>query len=635
MFAHDILFRKEELIRSKDILVKALADKKFYRKVKFCLIRQQYLNKYENSILNDDKNSDNKDTKFGSDIKDSVDFEYKDLLNKLNDPNLKLKELSRIFPLDQCIYENFKKSTGPKEKINTQEIELISGIFAQGLLKFQINKSLYLFFFEDEGFLRQAFLQIKDLDISEYIIFELETNVPKYLKNNSTGNNINDKESYVETESYNLYILSNFDINIEKIRNEFDKIKEEKNLKSKKLADKNSNPSLNINDFVKNMKEKIDKNIPNINNLFKNQDIQKKEEIPEEKPPKLPTGLVGLINTGDNGFSCAMNATLQSLSSVGLLVSELLKPELYEKLEKNKESKMRLTFALAEVFKNLWDNLDDKVANAPYYFKNVINDMNHLIKKVEDYAPEDLVSFILETVHNELRTKDPNVIVDYDIIPNNRIFEEVYKDLSNIFLSQNKSIISDIFWGCKAIVICCTDMKCQSQTYEAQVSMIENFPLEEVRKFKNKNYETPVTIYDCFDYFLRPREYLSYYCESCHYDRTVISFWKFLYAPKVLIINLNREKDNKSYVNLNFDEFIELQNYVTSKDSPHTYELIAVISKFGVSSMGSHFIAYCKRLVNYELKWFKFDDMAIYESNFNEVKTSGIPYVLFYSYMKN
>ena len=238
-------------------------------------------------------------------------------------------------------------------------------------------------------------------------------------------------------------------------------------------------------------------------------------------------------------------------------------------------------------------------------------------------------------MHYELRTKDPNVIVDYDIIPNNRIFEEVYKDLSNIFLSQNKSIISDIFWGCKAIVICCTDMKCQSQTYEAQVSMIENFPLEEVRKFKNKNYETPVTIYDCFDFNQRPEEFLSYYCESCHYDRTVISFWKFLYTPKVLIINLNREKDNKSYVNLNFDEFIELQNYVTSKDSPHTYELIAVISKFGVSSMGSHFIAYCKRLVNYELKWFKFDDMAIYESNFNEVKTSGIPYVLFYSYMKN
>ena len=552
MFAHDILSQKKKLLTNKDMLIKALKDKTIYRIMKCCIIRQQYLNKYENSILNNDKHSDYEDTKFGSDIKDSVDFEYKDLLNKLNDPNLKLKELPRIFPLDQCNYEIFKKNTVPKEKINTQKIELITFLFAYGLMKIEINKSLYLFFFEDEGFLRQAFLQIKEEEIHDNILDELKTIGPKLFAQKINGDNINDNEFYAETEKYNLYILSKFDINLEKISKELDKINEEANLKSKKLTDKNNSPSLNIDDVVKNMEEKIEKNIPNINNLFKNQDIQKKEEIPEEKPPKLPTGLVGLINTGDNGFSCAMNATLQSLSSVGLLVSELLKPELYEKLEKNKESKMRLTFALAEVFKNLWDNLDDKVANAPYYFKNVINDMNHLIKKVEDYAPEDLVSFILETVHNELRTKDPNVIVDYDIIPNNRIFEEVYKDLSNIFLSQNKSIISDIFWGCKAIVICCTDMKCQSQTYEAQVSMIENFPLEEVRKFKNKNYETPVTIYDCFDYFLRPREYLSYYCESCHYDRTVISFWKFLYAPKVLIINLNREKDNKSYVNLNF-----------------------------------------------------------------------------------
>ena len=182
MLDDDILSQKEELIRNKDSLVTALTDKKFYRKMKFCLIRQQYLNKYENSILNNDKKIVNKDTKFGSDIKDSIDFEYKDLLNKLNDPNLKLKELPRIFPLDQCNYENFKKNTVPKEKINIQEIELIIGVFAQGLLKIQINKSLYLFFFEDDGFLRQAFFQIKDLDISEYIIFELEKMLPNISK---------------------------------------------------------------------------------------------------------------------------------------------------------------------------------------------------------------------------------------------------------------------------------------------------------------------------------------------------------------------------------------------------------------------------------------------------------------------
>ena len=635
MLDDDILSQKEELIRNKDSLVTALTDKKFYRKMKFCLIRQQYLNKYENSILNNDKKIVNKDTKFGSDIKDSIDFEYKDLLNKLNDPNLKLKELPRIFPLDQCNYENFKKNTVPKEKINIQEIELIIGVFAQGLLKIQINKSLYLFFFEDDGFLRQAFFQIKDLDISDYIIFELEKNAPKYFKKNNKGNKINDNESYVENESYNLYISSNFDISLAKIKNELDKINEEKNLKSKELTDKNNNSSLNINDFVKNMQEKIEKNVQNINNIFKNQEIQKKEEVSEEKPPEMPTGLVGLMNTGDKGATCAMNATLQSLSSVGLLVNELIKPEFYEKLEKNKESKMRLTFALAEVFKNLWVVSDDKKDYIPIYFRQVITDMNFLLERVEDDDTEDLIFFILQNMHYELRTKDPNINFDNNFKTNEHNFDEVYKDFSEYYLSQNKSIIFDIFCGCKTIVTCCTDMKCRSQTYEVQQNMIENFSLEETRKFKNKNYETPVTIYDCFDYIQRPVEYGSYYCDRCHRsDRIAISFWKFLYAPKVLIINLNREKDN-TYVNLNFEEYIELKNYVSAKDSPHTYELIAVISKLGVNSMGSHFIAYSKHLLNYEYKWFKFDDSTIYESNFNEAKTGGIPYVLFYMYMNN
>ena len=93
MFAHDILSQKKKLLTNKDMLIKVLKDKTIYRIMKCCIIRQQYLNKYENSILNNDKHSDYEDTKFGSDIKDSVDFEYKDLLNKLNDPNLKLKEL--------------------------------------------------------------------------------------------------------------------------------------------------------------------------------------------------------------------------------------------------------------------------------------------------------------------------------------------------------------------------------------------------------------------------------------------------------------------------------------------------------------------------------------------------------------
>ena len=679
MFAHDILFRKEELIRSKNFIVSLLSNKYYKQKAKFCLIRQQYLNKYENYILNHDKNSDNKDTKFGSDIKDSIDFEYKDLLNKLNDPNIKINELPKIFPLNESNYNYFKKNTTPKEiknnsidnNINNQNIELINGIFAQGLLEIRINKLFYLFFFEDNGFLRQGFLQIKDDEFSTLAIDEIKTTGPRNFIKYTNGKDIDDKELDVENESINLHILSKFDINIEKIRNEFNKINEEKNLKSMKLTDKNRSSSLNIDEFVKNMEEKIEKNVSNINSIFesvipldkegkkagnykknfgkalsfKKNDQKKEEELnknPEnqedqkedsanENPPELPTGLVGLNNIG---ATCYMNATVQSFSSVGLLVNELINPEFYEKLEKNKESKMRLTFALAEVFKNLWDNLDDKKAYSPYYFKDVISNMNPLFKGIAANDSKDLVLFLLETMHKELNTIDPKTIVDNNFVANQHIIEEVYKDFSNSYLSKNKSIIFDIFYGCFTSVNSC--MYCRSQIYNIQVNNLGIFPLEEVRKFKNKNQETPVTIYDCFDYYQRHDINVGYYCDNCkNFNSTMISFNKYLYTPKVFIINFNYGKGIQFKVKFKFDEFIEIKSYVTAKDSPHNYELIAVICHYGESGMGGHFIAFGKRLVNYEYKWYKFNDGMVTESNFNEVQTSGMPTVLFYSYIIN
>ena len=326
-----------------------------------------------------------------------------------------------------------------------------------------------------------------------------------------------------------------------------------------------------------------------------------------------------------------MNATLQSFSSVDFLREELLNPYFYKKLENNKESKMRLSFALAEVFKNLWNNSDRK-DYPPENFKNVISDMNPLFKGVAANDPKDLILFMLETMHSELKRIDPNIIVDNNFIPNEHILEEVYKDFSNYYLSKNKSIIFDIFFGCTTIITCC--MYCHSQTYNVQVNNILFFPLEEVRKFKKKDKETPVTIYDCFDYNQRYDIYESYFCGSCNNNNsTVISYSKYLYTPKVLVINLNRGKGIQFNVKFNFEENIEIKNYVCGIDSPHKYELIGVICHFGESGMGGHFIAFCKHVVNYEFKWYKFNDGFVDESNFNEVQTSGMPYVLFYSFM--
>ena len=509
------------------------------------------------------------------------------------------------------------------------------------------------------------------------ILFELENSGPSYLVKHYTGKKINDEESYFENKNYNLFILSKFNINIKKIKDEFEKVNEEKSSKifnqSVELTPHKFNSLLNTEDALKYMEEKIEKNVTKINNIFNssisstkerrktidnnnnkisktfpskkinkkeekylnntnnknnnNNNINNKNDIDNKryrqlKIPQKPTGLVGLSNIG---ATCYMNATLQSFSAVEFLRNELLIPEFYQKLENNKESEMRLTFALAEVFKNLWDNSDRKDYQ-PEYFKNVISDMKPLFKGITANDPNDLILFMLDTMHSELKCKDYNIIVDTNFIPNKHNFEEVYKYFSNYSLSKNKSIIFDIFFGCATTVTCCMDSKCRIQTYNFQVNNIIFFPLEEVRKFKNKNNETPVTIYDYFDFNQRYEIYKSFFCSGCNNNNTtVISFSKYLFAPKVLIINLNRGKGIQFNVKFNFEEYIDIKNYVYGKDSPHNYELIAVICHYGESGTGGHFIAFCKHFVINEYKWYKFNDSFVTECNFNEVQTSGMP----------
>ena len=88
-----------------------------------------------------------------------------------------------------------------------------------------------LFFFSDNDYLRQGYFQIKNKKFSEEILFELEGIGPRYFVKNYNGKNMNDKEIEIDSENFNLYILGKFDINIEQVRNEFEKINEEKNFK--------------------------------------------------------------------------------------------------------------------------------------------------------------------------------------------------------------------------------------------------------------------------------------------------------------------------------------------------------------------------------------------------------------------
>ena len=760
MFFEKIVSNKEKIIKWQKELLTILHNKNYYFKQKTYLIRQSYLEKYENLFLKIDIKNYNENLQLLHEKFDSIYEECSGLLKILRTKNHNLKELPRIFPLnyEACkIFSN--KALNKDNNDNFPEVEGITFIFSEGLFKIEISNSFYLFFFQHNEFLRQGFLRFKSQDLSGNQMIKLEQDGPDFFVKNNNGDKIDkidDNEFYINREDFDLYIFSKSNINQEKVKIEFEKINEEKMLKFKsqtmkilpgklnilnihKVAknisekvkenleksnhelpnifnssisisylrrktvnnnpkyDSNKNNSSSIikeNNVIKEEKEEV-KNIQdtnqkkendiyqdnnnlyeNINNNPENNDIQgnknlsysyemiknsqidyglknsiiiennKGEQNSDEYlnedmiplnleniqsfvlPEETTAGLVGLSNIG---ATCYMNATLQCFSNVEFLRDELLSPNFYTKLEQNKVSKMRLSFAFAEVLKNLWLKYDVNYY-PPEHFKEVISDMNPLFRGVAANDSKDLILFMLETMHNELKTVNMNIIVDNNFIPDERNLEEVYKDFSNYYLSKNKSIIFDIFYGCTNIVTSC--IYCKTESHNVQVNNIIFFPLEEVRKFKNYSLDTPVKIYDCFEYNQRTEIYDSYYCNYCHNNNsTVISFNRYLYTPKVIIINLNRGKGIQFNVKVNFEEFLDIRNFVVAKESPYKYELIGVICHYGESGMGGHFIAFCKHFNNIGCKWYKFNDAMVNESNFDEVQTSGMPYVLFYSYI--
>ena len=340
---------------------------------------------------------------------------------------------------------------------------------------------------------------------------------------------------------------------------------------------------------------------------------------PSQKRTYKP-GIIGLQNIG---ATCYMNATLQCFSNIKRFRDNLL--YIHQYLENNKNEK-KLSFALVEVFKNLWIILDHS-DYPPYNFKKVIGEMNPLFKGIAANDPKDLVLFLLETTHKELNNPKKKILDNNNAINTNN-FNDVFKEFIKYFTNNNNSLVCEEFYGCTNSMTTCAI--CKTTNHNVQVLNILFFPLEEVRKFIYS--ENSVKIEDCFLHYEKQEIYPSYYCNNCRQLFPAYNQTKLIYAPPSLIINLNRGKGLQFNVSIEFEEYLDLRNYVYAQDSPNYYELVGVICHLGSNDMGGHFIAYCKNSEN--TQWYKYNDGIVNNASFNEIKKAKLPYVLFYSYIK-
>jgi len=572
-----------------------------------------------------------------------------ELINENDNLKNKIEELKKI------IKEKEKKINEYSERYKKMEAQYLRINEKQKLYRENLEKELNEY--KEKEKLLKINDEIKEGKINKIII---EKDLQKLIKSDS-----------------NIYKKDMMNKDLTKLEKELkekeEMIKEKEKEINKKIAfledkeniiekENNENKKRKLQ-YQKDIGENIKLKKENKNLIKRNEELEK-EIKKKESQLKLYCGkekaiegytvptLIGLNNIG---ATCFMNSTLQCLSQTYHLTKYFLNKNNEKRIKNNnfalKDKKsVQLSPIYLDLIKKLWNKNESK-SFSPQKFMNVIEKMNPLFKQGQAGDSKDFIIFILEQLHKELKSP----IDSNNYINSNEPFNQYDKaNAINHFINDFKnecSIISDVFFGFTETTNECLYCKNVYNSKGLQHPICYNygifnciiFPLEEVKNLRNNyiqnnnfyfNQNNVVSIYDCFCYNLKSEIFTGdnqNYCNICKQKFDSIYSSKIFSSPIILVLILNRGKDNKYNIKLNFFETIDITSFVLQRDKPNMiYNLYGVITHIGESGPNAHFVASCKSPI--DNKWYRYND-AFVSPIINiekEVIEFGTPYILFY-----
>ena len=657
--------QKEDLSSWKTKLIKNLSINTYITEDLF-IISNYWLINYEKYISNFENKGANSST-----FEDKFKYINEVILGLIPNQDTKIDKLPKLFILNKATWNNIREGNGQLNFIMSK------GYFSYKIVVLKIFEKIYCFFFLDKnGKIRQGYLQIVDTSKEFQIISDLKNDgIFEFINKDKNKNEINDDSLLITNDNYNLKITKYSDKNeeIDIIKLPYEVLKEKAKRNYDKIIKMKEGIKIITKAILRELKEKFfslfkfneDKNIEEksknnfgvvalnssesglinppreIKKRQRNSSVKSKMlkkslrklngrnfELSKFLPQKpiVKLGSPGIIGLKNIGAPCYMNAILQCFSNTAKIRAYLLNKDIYNNLEINKDSTNKLSFALAEVLNNLWEILTHK-DYPPEHFKNIVSEMNPPFLKIKSNDPKDLILFMLEKIHKELNKAPKKILKNYYI--NDTNFNDVFNDFQKKYLNNNQSIISEEFNGYTNSMTTCG--YCGTTIHNVQTFNILFFPLEEIRKFMNYRHNN-IRIKECFQYYEKQNFYPSFYCNKCKYLCQSLNSSKLIYAPQTLIINLNRGRELEYNVNIVFDEYLNIREYIFANNSPYYYELTGVICHIESNDEEGHFIAYCKNSNNCE--WYKFNDQFVNKCNFYEVQNANLPNVLFYNYVQ-
>ena len=502
--------------------------------------------------------------------------------------------------------------------------------FLKEKILLRINKKMFLVLFKENGLHFELLVILTTECENIFLDFLQKNNILDLLIKKYNFNIYSDEEYNIKENNCELKII-NKTLKIKKQDNYFDNsiIPKYNNTKNHFYI-QNENPI--SSDMEKKIEERTfitDKNIQINNNIF-----------------NRPMNRVGLQNVGQ---SCYMNATIQCLNNVREFSDKLLN------IYKNKQfdiKKQPLTVSFSCLLQEL-NNTQNKYI-VPSVFKQIIGALNPLFEGIHAADSKDLIFFFIEKLHKELNKapqnqQEENNNIDYqqqELESRNEIimFNKFIKD----FYQKNNSFISNNFYGITRVTMKCDS--CNLVKYSFQTFNLLIFQLRKTKEEKKKElgYNKQLNLYDAFE-VEQKEELLSgenmIYCNNCKGLRNGKHQQRFYGFPNVMIIILNRGKDNKDF-NEEFIIYEKLdftkKNLIVNKESYQKFFLCGVVTHLGESGSSGHFIAYCRNDPN-STEFICYNDTIVSNVSIKDALSSNIsrndfekktPYILLYHRME-
>lgn len=392
--------------------------------------------------------------------------------------------------------------------------------------------------------------------------------------------------------------------------------------------------------------------------------------VEEERKSLTVPGLSGLVNLGN---TCYMNSALQCIAATNILMTYIYDGEFYEDLLENskllaaekerkkkgltdeqdvtvynkyvkKEFRNTVTYNLYKLMKAMWNGNTEIV---PRSFKKLIGEKNAEFVGYGQNDSQELMSFILDKLHEELKI---SVDVTYNNVPDH-VNEYVnrkqngdkdliqYKNTPTYLIykymkyweshvKNSYSIINELFMGMYCTENSCDECHKKSLVFEPY--NILHVPIDD----NNCDLESCVKKLVTIEKLEGTNKYK---CDSCnkYVDATRKTYiWE---TPDILIIQLKRFQNDgahtskiKSKINYPLKNLSLKDCYSGYYPRNHKYDLYGVIQHIG-SLNGGHYYSHTKNPVNN--KWYEFNDESVLHIPDQDIDTEIITarsYILFY-----